>query len=348
MNILEDYRTDDGRGIKEAAMTGSSRSEPIFTLKKFEWEKKSTKSGGDYKARVIYSVAVSSNTIIIATSQNAVLRWNVTEGHKEPDRIEIPAKPDDHISKVFIDFTGHHVLIVMKSGDNYYLHSRSQRPKKIPSKLQGTIQCVAFDKLSSTESSTKSFLVGTSLGMIYEMALDFAGKEKVCQLVFKFEQPIPITSIYFDVLSSGAAGGGSSAGAGMGGRDAPGSSVSSDSRGSAGGGSGGGVGLARLFVMWATSSPTRLYHFSGGPTFQALFATCTHTHAHDGGAPFTELPGEMLHAELHCYTKGTLSRGGGAGSSQAHSGRAQNFALMSEVGIYHGSLLFASSSGSNR
>ena len=50
------------------------------------------------------------------------------------------------IHNVFIDSTGHHVIIGLKNGEGYYLHSRSTKLRKL-SKLHGLIESVAFDRL---------------------------------------------------------------------------------------------------------------------------------------------------------------------------------------------------------
>ena len=343
MNLFEEYRYDD---ISTSYSTGSlEQGSPLFTLKKLDWEKSVNKANKkSTKPRVILRVASSNNVIVIATNVCSVLRWNLADGSKEPEEIEISAKAEDAIEHIFIDPTGNHVIISLRNLDNYYLNSRSQRPKKI-SKLQGLIECIAFDRQHATENSTKTFLIGTSNGMIYEMSLDNTGKEKMCNCVYQLEQPIPITSIYFEILSSTSAAGGSSgvptsASSGAGG----GSGWSATAALSAAGqsafgvvGVGGGANNAdrdatdgaRLFVMCATSSPTRMYHFIGGPTFSQLFAE----YVQSGTTSFTELPGEIKRAELYCYSKNAQSR-------------AQNFALMTEMGIYHGSLLFTNSNAS--
>lgn len=45
--------------------------------------------------------------------------------------IEISRRADDKIHKLFLDPTGNHLVVAMDNGDNYYLHSRSTRPKKL-------------------------------------------------------------------------------------------------------------------------------------------------------------------------------------------------------------------------
>ena len=167
----------------------------------------------------IRKVAISNNVMVAAiVSKCAIIRSTLnTSGSDE--EIEISKRQEDIIKQIFIDPTGHHTIVSLSNGDNYYLHSRSTRPKKF-SKLSGCLECIAFDRRQTTESSTKNFLACTSTGCIYEICLDSSGKEKNCQLVFQLEDAIAITSIHFDSINSNNDG---------------------------------------IFVMLATTQPTRLY-----------------------------------------------------------------------------------------
>jgi hypothetical protein len=248
-----------------------------------------------------------------------VLRWNLEAG-AEPEEIEVSRRAEDEVHKLFLDATGSHAFISLKSGDNFYLHGRSQRPKKV-SKLQGLAECVAFDRQQGTETNTKSFLVGTSLGYIYELSFDSAGKEKVCQQVYQLETPQPITSVHIETFGGGEAG------------SLSGGSGTLSSAAASGGGGGNAKqpgddfsGVSRIFVMCSTPSPTRLYLFLGGPGYTQVFSPASL----GGESPsFTELPGSVVSADLHCFNK------------PPHT-RAQTFALTTELGIYHGSFLFSS------
>lgn len=364
---------------------GNSQSSPIFSLKKFEWEKKGSRGQDSQQGRqrLVQDVVVSNNVIIIATTNCFILRWNAMDASREPERIEVPVTAanvikasgagstgamdsPDSIEHVFIDPTANHVIIAMKSMDNYYLHSRSQRPKKL-TRLQGVVECVAFDRHNCTESATRSFLVGTSTGVIYEMSVDSSGKEKLCQPVYQLDQQVPICSIYFDYIgsSTGAAAASSTTTTASG---IIGSSTFTAAANVVAGvsgsvGIGGGAAQAggaaapgsdvRMFVMWSTASPTRLYHLTGGPTLLALFSA----YLQSGTTSFTELPAlstdgsnagsfPVKRAQLLCYTSKGFGAAYGSSSAQSTSA-AQHFALMTEVGIYHGSLLFSNSANTS-
>jgi hypothetical protein len=208
-------------------------------------------------------MAAANNVIVLATKNCCLLRWNL-EGTAESEEIEISRRTEvlhaqrhltfahfrfqDDIHRVFLDSTGSHTIISLKNGDNFYLHSRSQRPKKV-SKLQGVVESISFDRQQGTETNTKSFLVGTSSGYIYELAFDSSGKEKTCQQVFQIDKQQPITGLHIETYA--AQEGGASVTA------APGTSSTA--------GAPGDVVLTRVFAMCVTPSPTRLYLFLGGP-----------------------------------------------------------------------------------
>ena len=293
MDIFEQWRNERG-GDAGGGRGGGGAREQIFTLRKLDFS--SQKLG-----RMICHLTTSNNVLVAATTACTVFRWNLDANSVE-EEIEISRKAEDSIEHVFLDPSGHHTMICLRNGDNYYLHSRSTRPKKL-SRLQGCVESVAFDRQPGTETATRPFLVGTRLGCVYEMALDSGGKEKTCQLVHQLDKPISITAIHFETISGTVS---SSGEATVGQGTLPASNT-------------------RYFILLATPEPTRLYHFLGGPTFLQLFKD----YALQGTASFTELPGELKRVELACYSKLAQSR-------------ANMFALLTKEGIYHGALFFAS------
>eukprot|EP01038_Epipyxis_sp_PR26KG_P012525 gene12525-16800_t len=251
------------------------------------------------KPRLTINKLISSNgTILVAGRSPLILRFPPSSDFPrgdfgDPEEIEISSRADDSIEHIFLDPTGFHSFVCMRSGENYYLHSKSNRVKKI-SRLQGQVECVAFDRRNVSENQIKSFLLGTSLGLIYEIGIDSSGKEKIFQIVYQLDPGIPITSLYFETSSE---------------------NNSAD------------VGI---FVMFATSSPTRLYHFHGNSSFLQMFQS----HSNASSDSFVELPGDIRRSELHCYSRSPQSN-------------AQTFAMMTEMGIYHGSLLFSNTAHDN-
>jgi hypothetical protein len=90
------------------------------------------------------------------------------------------------IEGVFMDPTGHHVLISAKNGELYHLHSSGRIVRRVKgfgplyqkqpagasrrTNLQRNevVTCVAWDQERGTEGSTKRILLGTSQGRVYE------------------------------------------------------------------------------------------------------------------------------------------------------------------------------------
>jgi hypothetical protein len=179
------------------------------------------------------------------------------------------------------------------------------------------VECVAWDRQQASEANTRSFLVGTSTGHIYELAFDSSGKEKICQQVYQLEKPQPITALHVESFASTTA------------QDAlPSAGIPATHSGSLlNSGSAAAVdpALSKIFVMCATPSPNRLYLFLGGPGFTNLFSSTG-----SGSSPsFTELPGSVTRTDLHCFAK-------------PQHNRAQSFALTTKLGIFHGNLLLSS------
>ena len=73
-----------------------------------------------------------------------------------------------------MDSTANHVIVSCKNGEAFYIHGRSNKPKKL-SKLVGNIESVAFDRQKATEANTKSFLIGMSTGTVMCLIREVVG-----------------------------------------------------------------------------------------------------------------------------------------------------------------------------
>ncbi|CAM9575226.1 unnamed protein product [Chrysoparadoxa australica] len=237
----------------------------------------------------ILAAAVADGVLLLGTSDSRVLRWSLDGGQ---DTIEVSRRREESIHKVFLDPTGSHGLICLHSGDTCYLHHSSVKPRKL-SKWSGVVvESVAFDRKLSSESSTKSMLVGSRDGCIYEASLDSSGKEKVFTKVYQLEQSGPVYSLHFEALPS----------------------------------------EPQILVMAATANPTRLYTLLGGPTLEALFRS----YREPGNTSFQELPGHLMTTELRLLYNAV------GGSS--HNSQPEAFAMLTSLGVYHGSLALSSNS----
>ena len=130
-------------------------------------------------------VAASNGWIVAALECGSLLRlisrWNVRRGSSSSSDpwIALPGAGGD-IVHVFMDPTGSHTLLSANNGEAYYLHSSSRVVQKLagfgPNDTTGLargsyVTAVAWDKEKGTEGSTKSILLGTNLGELYEYTL---------------------------------------------------------------------------------------------------------------------------------------------------------------------------------
>lgn len=130
-------------------------------------------------------VAASNGWIVAALECGSLLRlisrWNVRRGSSASSDpwIALPGAGGD-IVHVFVDPTGCHTLLSANNGEAYYLHSSSRVVQKLagfgPNDTAGLtrgsyVTAVAWDKEKGTEGSTKSILLGTNLGELFEYTL---------------------------------------------------------------------------------------------------------------------------------------------------------------------------------
>ena len=274
--------------------------------------------GGAKQRRSIQYAVVQSGKLVLALSDATLVRWGL-DGTREPEGVALPVTPPrggeaGFIYKLFLDPTGNHLVISTTAAEHFYLHARASKPRKL-TKWQGlVVEAIAFDKALGSEASTRSILLGTDQGRLYETVLEWnpggagsgsgsssglggssSDKEKPLTKVYELEQPLCLRSLEFETVATTDA------------------LTGSPSR--------------QLLVLAATANPVRLYKFLGGPTFEALFAK----HREQGNLSFQDFGGSPLFhaAELHLFR----SERGGGGLRPAES-----MALLTEAGIYHGKL----------
>lgn len=126
-------------------------------------------------------------TTIVVTTDSSVVRWSKTErGQNVIDEIELPAGRAD-IHKVFIDHTGHHVIVSMADGENYYVHNSARKLYFLRNLSNEVINAVLWDSVDGTPNFTKNILVGTLSGRIYETALERSTKNKSFKFIKRAE-----------------------------------------------------------------------------------------------------------------------------------------------------------------
>ena len=339
-----------------ATMSAQPAASNMFETERFEfWESllRNIQSKGKHaKERekdktpvLISAMCCSNNVLVISTKLGSLIRCNANG--KQYDEIELNSEKDP-VKRIFIDPTGNHVLICQTSGVVYYLHSRANKPKKVSTlsslsigsgqkAVKHSIECVCFDQQQSSEAASKSFLVGTNLGAIFEVGslepstsssrVSVGGSSSLsppCHLVMQVpDVSTAITQIYSGNFKTAL------------------SKVNRKQSGST-------VYRAVSYVLFATVYPTRIYYFatdgdatnnsaasSAGrgssnivrSTFHSLF---TEVQQRNGGRHI-EIPSLTLSpsVQLQCRTS---------------SSSPPTFALLTDTGIYHGELDSAYSS----
>ncbi len=212
-----------------------------------------------------------------------------------------------------------------------------------------SVESIAFNAAAVTETSTKSLLLGTHNGRIFEASIENSDKKAASSpspsLVYELEHAARISSLHIEPVSQ---------------QHSPTSSAMSEAALNQTAAAGAGDNAAqRLFVMATTDAPTRLYSVLGGPSVGDLFSAAR---AHGSSPFFTEL-GSLenfrgaVRAELHCHSRALLAAASSASSASSSSSSSSSspssssssslFALLTVHGVYHGSLSSAGGASSS-
>jgi vacuolar protein sorting-associated protein 18 len=260
--------------------------------------------GGGEKP-IIRAIAAAHRTLAIATENETVLWWD-TSNDSGPVEFDLASKGGRSIEAIFLDPTGHHLIISMVTGDNYYLHSSFDRVRSLKKMSNVFIQSVAWDKHGGSETSTHTILVGGRSGDIYEAQLDPRKKDKYWKKVYQLDDDVPVCGLEYELFP-----------------DSNNTNINIDDKMENTSPRGG-----KYFVMAVTAQPTRYYQFVGGPSFEDLFSKFG-SGSNQMPARFNEFGTELPYSELHLFSKN-------------HVMRAESFAMLTEVGILHGQLMFGS------
>jgi len=215
----------------------------------------------------ITHMCVCSSHLVMGMSTNILLCVDL-DHPDSPNEVELVKSADDGIAGMFLDPSGRHLIVSMKSADNYYL-TYGAKKAKVLTKLKGhRITSVGWNHHGVTVSSTDAILLGTSKGIILETKL-FTAEDthlfsaSVEQYVKQLHSltPLPVTGVEFDRLPSSGA-------------------------------------HTEYFVLVTVGN--RLFQFIGSvplspdpPVFHSVFA-----HYGDMPAHFVELPGKIDRSQL--------------------------------------------------
>ncbi|KAF0697671.1 Aste57867_11642 [Aphanomyces stellatus] len=178
-------------------------------------------------------MSVGNGVVAMGSAEGNVLRCTVESTDATPQGIEeIIVEPKASIVSIYLDPSGGHMLFSLENGSNYYLHTSTNRPRKI-SKVQGRITCVAWDRQHGSPANSEAILIGTDAGAIFEA--EFDGKEKKMNCVYAINKQGAIAGLEFEHVDAQKI-------------------------------------YVMMTTSGAIQRPTRMYQFLGGPSFGALFA----------------------------------------------------------------------------
>jgi len=148
--------------ISSGYVTVTSEEElPIFQRKKFRF-KPSTN---------IIDVVVSNNIMVVALEGNHIQRIDINHP-SEIDTIDVAKRSESSIEKIFMDPTGRHLIVSMKSNEAFYLGRNNKKLRALHKLKNYKVECVAWNNSNMTELSTGEILVGTHTGHIFETEID--------------------------------------------------------------------------------------------------------------------------------------------------------------------------------
>eukprot|EP00922_Rhytidocystis_sp_ex-Travisia-forbesii_P044171 GHVS01065886.1.p1 GENE.GHVS01065886.1~~GHVS01065886.1.p1 ORF type:complete len:410 (-),score=136.29 GHVS01065886.1:11-1120(-) len=193
-------------------------------------------------SRGIGTACVSNRSAYIAGVEGGLMRLYVDE--KELAVITPPPNtPNDgrEIRNLFLEPKGYHAIASLANGQNWYIGCQSDQAYNLPRLNSHIINCIAWNK-QTTETSTKTTVLGTRQGLLLELSIE-DNKERECRVLYQFSSNVNLQAIYWDVLPC-----------------TPSSSSSSPSSRSP---------YLRNCIICAAQHA--LYEFAGGPNLEGLF-----------------------------------------------------------------------------
>lgn len=116
----------------------------------------------------LISVRSSNNILVLAVRSGTIYRIDLTT----PEKVDRTDLKEGTIKQLFLDPTGHHLLITTVRNNTYYLH-RSARNALPLARLRMPITYVHWPQGGVSENGAKNFLIGTGSGHVYELLLEY-------------------------------------------------------------------------------------------------------------------------------------------------------------------------------
>ena len=132
-------------------------------------------NGSSSSQATIDHAAMQNGVLILALSDATLIRWSLA-GARDPEIVFLPttmSSSSSSIYKLFLDPTGSHLIVSLTTAEHFYLHARGSKPKKLTTWQGVVVECIAFDRVYGSEASTRSILVGSRLGQLFETVLEW-------------------------------------------------------------------------------------------------------------------------------------------------------------------------------
>ena len=143
---------------------------PIFSKKKID--------NSEFKPQhPLTHLVVANNFIVMALANKSLKRRDLEDPNSKEEEIDLKktiTKTSAKIANLFLDPSGNHLLIAVKSAlENdspalYYLHKTWNQPRQLFKFDKILITAVGWNQFNNSLTSTGPILMGTTRGLIFE------------------------------------------------------------------------------------------------------------------------------------------------------------------------------------
>lgn len=152
-----------GEGISLGGVRGEEEG-GIFSIERVDYNPES----------IIRHVQICNGTIALALDEGVVIIFRL-DFPSDIDRVRVITREGDSVHGLFLDPTGNHLLVSLKSSFTYYLHTGWSRPRspRLLLPLNGLLlSAVGWDPLAMDSSTTGEFLLCSADSVVWRTRID--------------------------------------------------------------------------------------------------------------------------------------------------------------------------------